>query len=94
MLPWKRYSLLEPCAAKAARTVLRGRGYSDVSLLPGGRTVIKVNPSYTSQDCSRCGHRNLITLATRIYHCSQCSLVIHRDRNGAKGIEQKGRAAP
>jgi putative transposase len=59
-----------------------------------GRTVIKVNPSYTSQDCSRCGHRNLITLATRIYHCSQCSLVIHRDRNGAKGIEQKGRAAP
>jgi putative transposase len=59
-----------------------------------GRTVIKVNPSYTSQDCSRCGHRNLITLATRIYHCSQCRLVIHRDRNGAKGIEQKGRAAP
>jgi putative transposase len=59
-----------------------------------GRTVIKVNPSYTSQDCSRCGHRNEITLATRIYRCLQCGLVIHRDRNGAKGIEQKGRAAP
>ena len=59
-----------------------------------GRTVIKVNPSYTSQDCSRCGHRNSITLATRIYRCSRCRLVIHRDRNGAKGIEQKGRAAP
>jgi putative transposase len=59
-----------------------------------GRTVIKVNPSYTSQDCSRCGHRNRITLATRIYRCSKCGLVIHRDRNGAKGIEQKGRAAP
>jgi len=59
-----------------------------------GREVIKVNPSYTSQDCSRCGHRNQITLATRIYRCSQCGLVIHRDRNGAKGIERKGRAVP
>src|SRR5262245_45644790 len=48
-----------------------------------GRTVIKVNPSYTSQECSRCGNRNRITLATRIYRCTQCGLVIHRDRNGA-----------
>src|SRR5215475_8590947 len=59
-----------------------------------GRTVIKMNPSYTSQDCSRCGRRNRITLATRIYQCSKCGLVIHRDRNGAKRIEQKGRAGP
>jgi putative transposase len=59
-----------------------------------GRTVIKVNPSYTSQECSRCGQRNEITLATRVYRCSQCGLVIHRDRNGAKRIEQKGRAVP
>jgi putative transposase len=55
-----------------------------------GRTVIKVNPAYTSQDCSRCGHRNSITLATRIYECSKCGLVIHRDRNGAKRIERRG----
>jgi putative transposase len=59
-----------------------------------GREVIKVNPSYTSQDCSRCGHRNQMTLATRIYRCTKCGLIIHRDRNGAKGIERKGRAAP
>lgn len=55
-----------------------------------GRKVIKVNPSYTSQDCSRCGHRNRIRLATRIYRCSKCDLVIHRDRNGALNV--KGRA--
>ena len=59
-----------------------------------GRTVIKVNPSYTSQDCSSCGQRNQIRLATRIYRCSRCDLVIHRDCNGAKRIEQKGRAVP
>jgi putative transposase len=59
-----------------------------------GRRVIKVNPAYTSQDCSRCGHRNKITLATRIYRCSNCGLVIHRDRNSAKKIEQKGWAVP
>ena len=29
-------------------------------------------------------------LATRIYRCSQCGLVIHRDRNGALNV--KGRA--
>ncbi|HEY7180804.1 MAG TPA: transposase, partial [Blastocatellia bacterium] len=57
-----------------------------------GREVIKVNPAYTSQDCSRCGHRNSITLGTRIYECSKCRLAPHRDRNGAKRIEQKGRA--
>ncbi|HEU0184501.1 MAG TPA: transposase [Blastocatellia bacterium] len=55
-----------------------------------GREVIKVNPSYTSQDCSGCGERNRITLATRIYRCTRCGLVIHRDRNGALNV--KGRA--
>jgi putative transposase len=55
-----------------------------------GRMVIKVNPSYTSQDCSRCGHRNKITLATRVYRCSRCGLVINRDRNGALNV--KGQA--
>ena len=59
-----------------------------------GRTVIKVDPKYTSQDCSGCGHRNRIGLATRIYRCGQCDLVIHRDRNGAKVIEQRGREVP
>jgi putative transposase len=59
-----------------------------------GRGVIKVNPSYTSQDCSRRGRRNRITAPTRIYQCSKCELIIHRDRNMAKRIKQKGRAAP
>jgi len=90
MLPWKRYSLPEPCAAKAARTVLRGRGDSNVVLLPGGRVVIKVNPRYTSQDCSRCGQRMRKTLAMRKHRCENCGLEAHRDHNAAMNI--KGRA--
>src|SRR4030095_4338003 len=35
----RRNDPLEPCAGKLARTVLRGRGHSDVSLLPGEMVV-------------------------------------------------------
>jgi len=56
MLPWKRYSLPEPCAAKAARTVLRGRGDSNVVLLPGGRRVIKGVPSVSRRIREKSAH--------------------------------------
>src|SRR5262249_48920413 len=59
-----------------------------------GRMVIKVNPAYTSQDCSRCGHRNEIRLATRIYECSKCVVVSQGDGSGEKRREQKGGAGP
>src|SRR5262245_1083169 len=55
-----------------------------------GRKVIKVNPSYTSQDCSQCGHRVRKTLATREHRCDKCGFVAHRDHNSALDI--KGRA--
>jgi hypothetical protein len=44
MLKWKRSSLLEPCAGKLARTVLRGRECSDALLLPGGTRVHVSDP--------------------------------------------------
>jgi putative transposase len=55
-----------------------------------GREVIKVNPSYTSQDCSKCGHRVRKTLATREHRCVNCGFIAHRDHNAALNI--KGRA--
>ncbi|HEX9134502.1 MAG TPA: transposase [Ktedonobacteraceae bacterium] len=51
-----------------------------------GRVVVRVNPAYTSQTCSACGHRQPMPLSVRVYECPQCGLVIHRDHNGSKNI--------
>jgi putative transposase len=55
-----------------------------------GRQFIKVNPAYTSQDCSRCHHRQKMPLSERTYHCPCCLLEIDRDLNAAKNIVSVG----
>jgi transposase len=45
--------------------------------------VVRVNPAYTSQTCSACGHRQSMPLSVRVYECPQCGLVIQRDHNGS-----------
>jgi putative transposase len=56
-----------------------------------GRIHIAVNPAYTSQTCSRCGHRQKMTLDKRIYKCLCCQLEIDRDLNAAINILALGR---
>lgn len=51
-----------------------------------GRELVKVNPAYTTQDCHRCGHRQKLTLADRVYKCPSCGLHVDRDLNAAKNI--------
>src|SRR5436305_10630294 len=51
-----------------------------------GRRALKVNPAYTSQDCSRCHHRQVMPLSERTYHCPCCLLSIDRDLNASKNI--------
>jgi putative transposase len=51
-----------------------------------GRSFIAVNPAYTSQTCSQCGHRQKMPLAERTFACPCCSLVLDRDHNAAKNI--------
>ncbi len=51
-----------------------------------GREVVRVNPAYTSQTCSACGHQQAMPLSVRVYECSNCGLVIDRDHNGSKNI--------
>lgn len=51
-----------------------------------GRQFIKVNPAYTSQTCSTCGHRQKMPLDVRIFDCPCCHVHIDRDLNAAKNI--------
>jgi putative transposase len=51
-----------------------------------GRRFVAVNPAYTSQDCSGCGHRQVLSLPDRIYTCPCCGLVLDRDLNAARNI--------
>ena len=51
-----------------------------------GRKLVKVNPAYTSQTCSECGHRQNMPLSERVYECPCCGLVIDRDLNASKNI--------
>ena len=62
----------------------------DAKAAEAGRQFIKVNPAYTSQDCSRCHHRQKMPLSQRTYQCPCCLLVIDRDLNAALNIKAVG----
>jgi putative transposase len=55
-----------------------------------GRRVVAVNPAYTSQDCSCCGHREPKDLGERVHRCSCCGLVLDRDHNAALNLLRVG----
>lgn len=51
-----------------------------------GPQVVRVDPKYTSQDCSVCGYRAKHGLAVREFTCRGCGAFHNRDRNAAKNI--------
>ena len=58
-----------------------------------GRVAVKVPPAYTSQDCSRCGHRVPKKLSERQHQCPVCNLSMDRDENAALNILRCGLAS-
>lgn len=54
-----------------------------------GRVIVPVNPQYTSQNCSNCGHLVKKSLSVRTHICS-CGVVLDRDENAAINILQMG----
>ncbi|HET8905773.1 MAG TPA: RNA-guided endonuclease TnpB family protein [Ktedonobacterales bacterium] len=55
-----------------------------------GRKYVAVNPAYTSQDCSQCGHRQKLSLSDRTYTCPCCGIVLDRDYNASVNILRLG----
>ncbi|WP_328418607.1 transposase [Micromonospora sp. NBC_00389] len=53
--------------------------------------VVHVDPAYTSQGCSACGH---VAKANRpnqsTFHCRSCGFAEHADRNAARNIAARG----
>ena len=52
-----------------------------------GMQVESTREAYTSQTCPSCGHRK--KPSGRVYACSECGAVYHRDQVGAMNIRQK-----
>jgi len=50
------------------------------------RQFVAVNPAYTSQTCSSCGHRQKMPLSERVFKCPCCGLESDRDHNAAVNI--------
>jgi putative transposase len=57
-----------------------------------GRTVVLVNPRYTSQVCSQCGVARKKDLSER-WHSCECGAQLDRDTNAALNILALGRSA-
>src|SRR5215467_10061269 len=57
-----------------------------------GRVFERVDPRYTSQICSKCGYRQKMPLAIRVYECERCGCVSGRDHNSAITIDRAGQA--
>lgn len=59
-----------------------------------GRKYVAVNPAYTSQTCSGCGHRlasdKRLGLSDRVFDCTCCKLHIDRDLNASRVILRLG----
>jgi putative transposase len=55
-----------------------------------GKTLVPVNPAYTSQDCSQCGHRECKPLSQCVHQCVYCGLTLDRDHNAALNILRLG----
>jgi IS605 OrfB family transposase len=57
-----------------------------------GKHYAEINPAYTTQDCSECGHRNSeLTLQDRMWTCPSCGTEHDRDVNSAKNVLQSAK---
>jgi putative transposase len=54
-----------------------------------GKTVIKINPKYSSQECRNCGHVDKANRENEKFICTQCGYHEHADIGAAKTIRDR-----
>jgi putative transposase len=84
------------CLAKSLHDVAWSQFASLLSYkaVCAGRTLVAVNPAYTSQECSQCGQRKTdLTRADRPSPCSCCGAVGDRDLNASLHMVRVGQHA-
>jgi putative transposase len=54
-----------------------------------GKTIISIDPRYTSQDCSCCNHRGNRNGSS--FQCPHCGLSLNADLNAARNIAHRGK---
>ncbi len=57
-----------------------------------GKSVITIDPRYTSQKCSDCGHIYKGNRKGNSFHCVKCGFQIHADLNAARNIAEIGKS--
>jgi IS605 OrfB family transposase len=56
------------------------------------KSVIYIDPKYTSQTCSKCGYRDKNNRKGSIFHCLNCHFELHADLNASRNIEVLGKS--
>ena len=76
------------CLAKSIADASWGQfaAFLSYKAVSADRVYIAVNPSYTTQDCSQCGHRQALTLSEREFRCPCCGFALNRDHNASLNI--------
>jgi putative transposase len=80
------------CLNRSIRDVAWSQFFSFLSYKAesAGREFKRVNPAYTSQTCSSCGHRQKMPLSDRTYSCPCCGMEKDRDHNASLNILRLG----
>lgn len=59
-----------------------------------GVRIVTIDPSYTSQECSKCGHTAQDNRHGSSFHCQSCGYEVQADYNAAKNIGCKALSLP
>ena len=57
-----------------------------------GKSVVTIDPRYTSQKCSKCGHIYKGNRKGNSFKCVKCGFQIHADLNAARNIAEIGKS--